>query len=326
MMENRTATARRGVTRRTTIAAAMGAIALVLPAAAFAQQWRPTRPIEFIVPFAPGGGTDLLARALAEGLAADFKVPVQVINRAGGSGIVGFEEIAAAKPDGSKIGLLTAQLITANLRGVMKISHNDFAPVGMVSIDYAGVAVPTASEAKTLAAFLDQARARPGALTVGNGGEGGTFHMLARNLEDKAGVKFKHVAFEGGPAAILQLLGGHIDSTINGLTEVLPYVKSGQLRMLAVAGPERFSGLPDVPTSSELGYPLDIATWRAVGVPKDTPAEIVASLEAAVERAMKTDKSVATMQKIGANPSYLNGKGLKDYLVTQETVYRKIYQ
>ena len=316
---------RKGPTRRSVILGSTAAVlALLGPAGAMAQEW-PSRPIELVVPFAPGGGTDLLARALADELSKQLSVPVQVVNRAGGGGVVGFEAIKAAKPDGYTLGVLTAQLITANLRGVMKTSYKDFAPVAMLAIDYAGLSVQTDSKWTTLAEFLDHAKANPGSVTVGNGSQGGSFHMLARNLEVAAGVEFKHVPFDGGPAAIVQLLGGHIDSTVNGVTETLPYIQSGQLRMLAVAGTKRYADLPDVPTSAELGYPLDIATWRGVGMPKDTPPEIVAKVSDAVANAVKSDTFLASMKKIGANVEYMNSSGLSAYLTKQEETYKKIF-
>jgi tripartite-type tricarboxylate transporter receptor subunit TctC len=315
---------RNGPTRRGVILGAAAALALLGPAGAMAQEW-PSRPIEVIVPFAPGGGTDLLARALADELSKQFGVPVQVVNRAGGGGVVGFEDIKAAKPDGYTLGILTAQLITANLRGVMKTSYKDFAPVAMLAIDYAGLSVQTDSKWKTLPEFLDYAKANPNSVTVGNGSQGGSFHMLARNLEEAAGVKFKHVPFDGGPAAIVQLLGGHIDSTVNGITETLPYIQAGQLRMLAVAGTKRYPSLPDVPTSAELGYPLDIATWRGVGMPKDTPPEIVAKISDAVAIAVKADTFLDAMKKIGANVEYMNSSDLSGYLAKQEETYKKIF-
>ncbi|TPM40425.1 tripartite tricarboxylate transporter substrate binding protein [Mesorhizobium sp. B2-2-3] len=311
-------------TRRSVILGSAAALALFSSAGALAEQW-PSRPIELIVPFAPGGGTDLLARALADELSKQFDVPVQVVNRAGGGGVVGFEDIRAAKPDGYTLGILTAQLITANLRGVMKTSYKDFAPVAMLTIDYAGLSVQTNSKWKTLPEFLDAAKADPGSITVGNGSQGGSFHMLARNLEEAAGVKFKHVPFDGGPAAIVQLLGGHIDSTVNGVTETLPYIQSGQLRMLAVAGTKRYPELPDVATSAELGYPLDIATWRGVGMPKDTPAEIVSKVSDAVASAVKSEDFLDSMKKIGANVEYMNSPDLTAYLAKQEEVYKKIF-
>lgn len=311
-------------TRRSMILGSVAALALLGASGALAQEW-PSRPIELIVPFAPGGGTDLLARALADELSQEFKVPVQVVNRAGGGGVVGFEDLKAAKPDGYKLGILTAQLITANLRGVMATSYKDFAPVAMLTIDYAGVAVRADAQWNTLGDFLDYAKANPNSLTVGNGSQGGSFHMLARNLEEASGVKFKHIPFDGGPAAIVQLLGGHIDSAVNGLTETLPYIQSGQLRMLAVAGNKRAADLPDVPTSAELGYPLDIATWRGVGMPKGTPEDIVTKVSAAVEKAVKTDRFLESMKKIGANVEYMDPAGLSEYLAKQEETYNKIF-
>lgn len=315
---------RSGLTRRQVFLAAAGALTLAAAGPAFAQGSWPEKPVEIICGFAPGGGTDLLARALADALSDEFGVPFQVINRTGGGGVVGFEEIASAAPDGYKLGILTAQVITANLRGVMQKSYRDFTPIAMASIDYAGFAVNANSDIQTFEDLLEKARQNPGALSLGNGSEGGSFHMTARNLEEQAGVKFKHVPFDGGPAAILQLLGGHIDATVNGPTEILPHVQGGQLRMLAVSGPKRLPDLPDVPSTAELGFPLDVSTWRAVGGPAGLPEEVVEKLEGAIEKAVQSERFLETMEKIGSNPEYLDSEGLLAYLQRQEEIYTKI--
>ena len=313
------------MTRRTAMLAAAGLVTFPTTGAAVAQDNWPQRPVEIICPFAAGGGTDLLARALADALSADLGQPFQVINRPGGSGVVGFEAIASSEPDGYTIGILTAQLITQNLRGVMELSYEDFTPISMVTVDHAGFAVNSQSSIQDFEGFLEAARQNPGELTVGNGGEGGSFHMLARNLEEQADVSFKHVPFEGGPAAILQLLGGHIDATVNGPTELLPYVGSGQLRMLAVAGENRRDDMPNVPTTAELGYPLNISTWRGVGAPAGVPEEIVEKLEAAISRAVETEPFKKAMENIGSNIEYMDSKGLMDFIERQEEAYRKIF-
>lgn len=317
-------TRRSGLTRRQVFLAGAGALTLAAAGPAFAQGSWPEKPVEIICGFAPGGGTDLLARALADALSDEFGVPFQVINRTGGGGVVGFEEIASAAPDGYKLGILTAQVITANLRGVMQKSYRDFTPIAMASIDYAGFAVNANSDIQTFEDLLEKARQNPGALSLGNGSEGGSFHMTARNLEEQAGVKFKHVPFDGGPAAILQLLGGHIDATVNGPTEILPHVQGGQLRMLAVSGPKRLPDLPDVPSTAELGFPLDVSTWRAVGGPAGLPEEVVEKLEGAIEKAVQSERFLETMEKIGSNPEYLDSEGLLAYLQRQEEIYTKI--
>lgn len=312
------------LTRREALMATAGFAAFAATGSAFAQSY-PARPVEIICPFGAGGGTDQLARALADGLSKDLGQPFQVVNRTGGSGAVGFEALANADPDGYTLCILTAQLITHNLRDVLKLSYKDFEPISMVSVDYAAFAVRADSPIKTFDEFIAKAKSEPGAMTLGNGGDGGSFHMLARDLEEQAGIEFKHVPFDGGPAAILQLLGGHIDATVNGPTELLPYVESGDFRLLAVGGDKRREDFPDVPTTAELGHPLNISTWRGLGAPGGTPAEIVSTVDAAISRVVETDDFKATMVKIGSNIDYMDSEKFVDFLSKQEDAYGKIF-
>ena len=218
-------------------ALAVAAVVGLAPATVHAQDY-PSKPIEIIVGFAPGGGTDLVARALAKGMSAQLGTPVQVVNRPGGSGVVGFELLAKAPNDGYTMGIITAQLITANLRGTMKTAYGDLTNVAMISVDQSAIAVPAASPFQSLNDLLTEARENPGQLTVANASEGGSYHMMARNLETAANVQFKHIPFDGGPAAILQLIGSHVQSAAIGATEILPHVEAGKARVLAVAGAE----------------------------------------------------------------------------------------
>jgi tripartite-type tricarboxylate transporter receptor subunit TctC len=288
-----------------------------------AQAW-PNKPIEIILPFPPGGGTDLVARALADALKPRLGVPVQVVNRAGGGGVVGFDVIRQAAPDGYTVGVLTAQVITANLRGVMKATYRDFTPISMVNIDHGAIAVHPDTPFKTLKDLIDYAKANPGKLTLGNGGEGGSFHMLAKHLEKLAHVKFKHVPFNGGPAANLQLLGHHIEAAVNGAVELLPLHKAGTVRVLAISGHKRLPGFPDVPTAEELGYPIKIETWRAIGGPKGLPPEIVAKLDKAIADAMNDPELKEKFAKIGAQIQYFDSKELAKYIASQEDTYKLV--
>jgi tripartite-type tricarboxylate transporter receptor subunit TctC len=298
------------------------------PAAAQAQDW-PNKPIEIIVGFAPGGGTDLVGRAIATALEKQLKVPVKVINKAGGGGVVGFDLLRSAPPDGYTLGIITAQIITANLRGVMPATYKDFTHVAMINIDQAAIAVPANSPWKTFDDFIKAAKAAPGTISVGNGGEGGSYHMMMRNLENASGIKVKHIPFNGAPAAILQLVGGHIEAAAIGAVEVAPQVKAGAARVLAVAGQAgdpRFPGFPDVPTTAELGVPLQIGTWRAIGMPKGVDPAIVAKLSSAIATAVKDPDFVATMEKLNSPIRYFGPEELVTYIQGQEETYKQIYK
>jgi tripartite-type tricarboxylate transporter receptor subunit TctC len=298
------------------------------PVAAQAPDW-PNKPIEIIVGFAPGGGTDLIGRAIAAALEKQLKVPVKVVNKAGGGGVVGFDLLRNAPADGYTLGIITAQIITANLRGVMPASYRDFTHVAMINIDQAAIAVPAKSKWKTFEEFLKAAKAAPGTISVGNGGEGGSYHMMMRNLENAADIKVKHIPFDGAPAAILQLVGGHIDAAAIGAVEVAPQVEAGAARILAVAGQKgdpRFEGFPDVPTTAELGIPLQIGTWRAIGMPKGVDPAIVKKLNDAVAAAVKDPSFVATMDRMNSPVRYFGPEELVSYIQGQEETYKQIYK
>lgn len=305
------------------VAAVLGSSIIAVSATAMAQTW-PSRPIEFIVGFPPGGGTDLVARAVAEGMKARLGVPVAVVNRSGGAGVVGFDALRQAQPDGYTVGLITAQLITANLRGVMQATYRDFTPVAMVNIDHGAFAVHPATPFKTLPELVAYAKANPGKLTMGNASEGGSFHMLAKHLEKLAGVSFKHVPFNGGPAANLQLMGHHIESAVNGAIELQPLHQAGQVRVLAVSGQKRLAKMPNVPTAEELGYPLKIETWRAVATPKGVPPEIIAKLNDAIKQTTSDPEFIKKLDAIGALPEYFGPDELAKYIAAQEDVYRLV--
>ena len=308
-------------------ALAVAAVVGLAPAVLHAQEY-PSKPIEIIVGFAPGGGTDLVARALAKGLSSQLATPVQVVNRPGGSGVVGFELLAKAPNDGYTLGIVTAQLITANLRGTMKTSYSDLTNLAMISVDQSVIAVPAASPFQSLNDLLTAARGNPGQLTVANASEGGSYHMMARNLETSAEVKFKHIPFDGGPAAILQLIGNHVQSAAIGATEILPHAQAGKARVLAVAGAEgepRFKGLPDVQTTAELGFPVSISTWRALSMPKGVDPAIVAKVSAAVEATLKDAEFLKQMETVNSTVRYLGAEELEAFLVEQSETYGKLF-
>jgi tripartite-type tricarboxylate transporter receptor subunit TctC len=311
------------IARQVGLAAIVGGALLAGATAAQAQAW-PSKPIEFIVGFPPGGGTDLIGRAVADGMKARLGVPVVVVNRSGGAGVVGFDALRQAEPNGYTVGLITAQIITANLRKVMQATYRDFEPVAMVNIDHGAFAVHPDTPWKTLADMLAFAKANPGKLTMGNASEGGSFHMLARHLEKLAGVSFKHIPFNGGPAANLQLIGHHIEAAVNGAIELQPLHQAGSVRLLAVSGEKRLPAMPNVPTAKELGYPIKIETWRAVATPKGVAPDIVAKLNDAIKQTVADPEFIKKLAAFGAQPEYFGPQDLAKYLASQEEVYAEL--
>ena len=244
----------------------LGALAAapVLPAMAQAPAgaW-PQRPIELIVPFAAGGGTDVLARALAEVARKHLPQDLIVLNRAGASGAVGWTELANARPDGYKIGIITVELTMIPHMGLTKISSDALLPVARLNADPATIAVRADSPYRSIEELIAAARKDEAAVRIGNAGPGSLGHLAAAALQDKAGVKFNHAPYRGANPAVLDLLGGHIEAVAVTPVEVATYVAAGKIRPLAIMAEQRIqAGWEAVPTLKERGIDLLIGGWR----------------------------------------------------------------
>ncbi|MGI6456058.1 MAG: tripartite tricarboxylate transporter substrate binding protein [bacterium] len=239
----------------------------------------PTRSISIVVPWDAGGGTDALARSLADQAQNSFKQAVNVNNRPGGSGTIGHSFGANARPDGYTVTMITYELVTYKPLGLGTVSSDDFRAIMQINEDPAAITVHADSPWKTLEEFLAHAKENPSQVTVGNSGPGSVWHLAALKLEKAADVKFTHIPHNGAKPAVTQLLGNHIDAVSVSPAEVQQYVLAGTLRCLGIMAETRDPALPDVPTLQELGYDLMHGTWRGLAVPKDTPDTIVARLE-----------------------------------------------
>jgi tripartite-type tricarboxylate transporter receptor subunit TctC len=241
----------------------------------------PDKPIRLIVPFAPGGGVDLAGRVVAQRLTERLPQPVIVENRAGASGLIGAEAVARAAPDGYTllIGSQTTQAVVPTL--VAKPPYDgarDFAPVILVATSPLVVTVNPALPVKNVAQLIALAKARPGQLTFG-AAAGGTPHMAGELFKATAGVDMLFVPYKGEGPAIADLIGGQIAVVFGNLPVVLPHVRSGRLRALAVTSAEQAAGAPDIPTVGTSGLPgFDASTWFGVFAPAATPREIVQRL------------------------------------------------
>jgi len=234
----------------------------------------PSGPVSVIVPYAAGGGTDLIARALVDAAKGNFPKNITVENRTGGGGAVGMSYGANAKPDGSVITMITVELVTLPHTGTgAGLYYDQFEPIMMLNSAYSAITVKADSPYNTLNEFLDAAKTKN--MRVGNSGVGAIWHLAAAGLAKTAGVNFNHIPFDGAAPAITSLLGGHIDAITVSYAEVDSQVRAGNLKVLAVLAPERISATPDIPTAKELGYDVAIGTWRGFGVPKNTPKAIV---------------------------------------------------
>lgn len=298
----------------------------VLPAMAQAPAgaW-PQRPIELIVPFAAGGGTDVLARALAEVARKHLPQDLIVLNRAGASGAVGWTELANARPDGYKIGIITVELTMIPHMGLTKISSDALLPVARLNADPATIAVRADSPYRSIEELIAAARKDEAAVHIGNAGPGSLGHLAAAALQDKAGVKFNHAPYRGANPAVLDLLGGHIEAVAVTPVEVAAYVAAGKIRPLAIMAEQRIqAGWEAVPTLKERGIDLLIGGWRGLAVPRNTPDAVVQTLRKAMALTLKDPALRETMAKQNMGEGYLDQPEFKAVIDRDNAVFKQL--
>lgn len=266
------------------MAGLLGAWPALQPGCAWAQPGYPGRPVRLVVPFAPGGGVDKVARALALSLGERLGQPFVVDNRPGASAVIGTLAVAHAPADGYTLLMASSSFTTASSlsRNLPFDVERDFAAVSMVANAPAVLAVTAASPARSLADFIAQARARPGALTCANYGSGSTPHLVAALFQKMTGTRLLDVPYGGGGPAVMATVTGQTDALFPTALPVLSQVRSGRLRLLGLAAPRRSPLLPDVPTFAEQGVPLETGTWFGLVAPAGTPAVVVNRLHAAI--------------------------------------------
>lgn len=312
----------------TTTRRAMLAAAFAAPAVARAQaqgQDNPTRPCSLIIPWAPGGGTDLVFRAMAPLLGERLGQPVAVVNRPGGSGTIGHMAIRTAVPDGTTFGAISAQLLTAPLLGPAALTWHDIQPLALVNVDAAAFTVRADAPWRSLGDFVAHARANPEAIRIANSGPGGSWHIASLELERRAGIKLTHTPYAGAAPGIRDLLGGHIDAIAFSAVEARAQIEGGQVRVLALCAPQRIAFAPEAPTAAEQGYPIDIGAWRGLALPLGVPAPIQAALGRAVAGAVADARFQDFMRTQGFGIRALDAAGTTEFLRSQEATYRQFF-
>jgi tripartite-type tricarboxylate transporter receptor subunit TctC len=269
--------------RLLTCAWACGLLAIA-PAGAATPAPYPARPVELIVPYAVGGGTDAVARAFTDTASKYFPKPIVVMNRPGAAGSIGHQEGAKAAPDGYKLTMVTPEISLAYLQGIGKARHHDFSYIARLNMDPIILLVRSDSPLKTLEDFVAHVKAKPELIPVGNSGKGATYHLAAVAMEQKTGLRFNNIPYVGAGPEITALLGSQVEAAFATTGEAGTWVKSAKMRILAVMAAQRLKDFPDVPTYRERGIDLELGTWRALAAPKGTPPEIVARLKQLVEK------------------------------------------
>ena len=261
---------------------------LAIAAASTALAAYPDRPITFIVPWGAGGGTDGTARYFATVMEKELGQPVNVVNRTGGSGVVGHSAIALAPADGYTIGMITVEITMMHWQGLTDLGPASYTPVALVNSDPAGFTVRADSPYKSVKDVIDAIKANPGKLKASGTGQGGIWHLaLAGMLDD---LKIPQTAIpwvpsQGAAPAMQDLVAGGVDLVTASLPEARPLIEAGKARPLAVMDDKRAALFPDVPTMQQaIGVNINVAAWRGIAGPKGLPADVTAKLIATVKK------------------------------------------
>jgi tripartite-type tricarboxylate transporter receptor subunit TctC len=295
---------------------------LGLSATAQAQDY-PTRAVEFIVPWSPGGGSDTLMRIVSNHIEPYLGQPLPVINMPGVSGTVGLQEASERAADGYTVAQVHEGLMVSHATGVTDINWNDFEPVAAMTSSPQFLVVNAERPWQTLDDLIAHARDNPGAVKIGVT-LAGVPHLHAAMIEDAAGIEFSYVGFEGTGERIRNLVGGHIDAAIGDVASAQEFVRNGDLRFLAVGSAERMEQTPEVPTFKELGYDMELSVNRGIVAPKGTPAEHIAVLEEALRQTSEDEDFRAGLQRAGAEPIYRGSAAYREYLEQLDATVQRL--
>ncbi|MGO4327368.1 tripartite tricarboxylate transporter substrate binding protein [Cupriavidus sp. 2TAF22] len=287
------------------IRTAVTAFALALAAGTALAQTYPTKPIRLVVPFPPGGTTDVLARAVGQRLTQALGQPVVIENRPGAGATIGADAVAKSPADGYTL-LMGAVHHTIAPNVYKKLSYDfqkDLTPISVVAIVPNVLVVSPGFPARNVQELVAYAKANPGKLTYASNGNGTAHHLIGEQFKAQTGTSIVHVPYKGSAPAITDLMGGQVSMMFDTMSSALPYIKAGKLKPLAVATARRSSALPDVPTLAEAGLPgFDIASWFGILAPAGTPPEIVNRLSAEIIKALARPDVRQQLAAIGAEP------------------------
>jgi len=270
------------------------------------QSTYPSKPVKLVIPYPPGGGTDITGRAMAQKLSDILGQSVVIENKPGATGMIGAASVAKSPPDGYTVlfGAASEMAINASLfKNMTYDPRTDFEPVTLVAT-FPLVFVAPATTDRSLQQLIEAARAKPDTVSYGSIGSGSPQHLAAELLSSMAKVKLLHIPYKGSGPLVQDAVGGHVDMAVSSVPPAVPLVRSGKLRALAVTSSARSEALPDVPTMAELGFAgYEFNTWVGVAVPKGTPKEIVDRLREGMVAALGASEVQATLRDQGAVPA-----------------------
>lgn len=284
----------------------------------------PDKPITVIVPWPPGGASDVIPRTLAKPMSEFLKQPVVIVNKPGAAAVIGTQEIERSVPDGYTIGTFSFSQALTQYTTPNPPSLANLVPISKVMYSPGTLTVNAGKPWKTLQEFIQYAKANPGKVRNANSGTGASAHIIGEAFDRLTGIKEVHVPFNGFAPAVAAVAGGHVEATCIPVGDVNAMVKGGKLRLLAVAASERHFLYPNVPTMKELGIDLDMGNWVAFVGPKGMPEEMVATIDRAVAMALKTPEVIKAWQDMGNVMAYMDHKTFAVYLKQQDSMIRNL--
>jgi len=299
---------------------------LALSLQAGAQSY-PSQPIRMIAPFPPGGSVDIMARLIGEPLGRQLGQNIVVENRSGASGNLGMEAAARAAPDGYTLVLNTIPLVTNQslFKNLTWDPIKDYVHIGMVATAPHALVVPPKNPANNVKELIAAARANPGKLNYASAGIGTTFHFCAEMFKDETGTNIVHVPYKGGGPALVDTLSGQVDMSFPTLSAVLPHVKAGKLKALAVTSGSRSKLLPDVPTMQEAGVQgFEFTQWLAILAPAGTPQPVVSQLNKALNAALGSKEVAEKFAQQGFEPFITSPEESRKFLANEVQRYARL--
>ncbi|HZH52621.1 MAG TPA: tripartite tricarboxylate transporter substrate binding protein [Microvirga sp.] len=318
------------ITRRSVLGLVLAATVCLPSAAALAQgSDYPSRPVRLIVPFTPGGTTDIFARLVGEKLSQSLGQQFVVENRGGAGGNIGTDAVAKAEPDGYTLvmGTVGTHAINASLYAKMPYDPlTDFAPVAYVAgVPNLMVVSPKKVKAATVQEFIAEAKAAPGKFNMASSGNGTSIHLSGELFKQMTGVEMPHVPYRGSGPAVNDLIGGQVDVMFDNLPSSIEQVRAGNLRALAVTSAQRSPAIPDKPTLAEAGLPgFEASSWFALFAPKDTPPAIVAKLNREVRKALESPDLQKRFAELGGEIKPMSPEELGAYVKSEHEKWAKV--
>jgi len=316
---------RYGINTEGTVAVLALVLIAIWASPPLAQSGVPSGPVQFIVPWAAGGGTDRIARMVAGLLEKELGQPVTVVNRTGGGGMLGHGAGATAAPNGQTVTMVTVELVMIHWTDLTPLrqvpTYKDFTPVALLNIDPAGVQVAATSEWKTLRDLLGYVKANPGKIWAAGAPKGGIWDLARAGMLKTAGIPVDAMSFvpsTGAATALQELLAGRVQVVTASLVEGRPLIDAGKVRALATMAEKRDPAFPNVPTLKELGLDWSIGTWRGIALPKDTSPEIVAVYEKALAKIVKSKELVEFMHHGPFGILYKGSADFSKFLAEQD--------